>query len=55
MESRGIQTNRGNDNREIIAERQRQDRQRFRQRMNQNRTRNMAKDLEQELDIDRSR
>lgn len=55
MESRGIQTNRGNDNREIIAERQRQDRQRFRQRMNQNRTRNMARDLEQELNIDRSR
>lgn len=55
MESRGMQTNRGNANREIIEERHRQDRQRFRQRMNQNRTRNMTRDLEQELDMDRSR
>lgn len=45
MEDRGIPTNRGNDNRRIIAERQRQDRQRFRQRMGQNHTRSMERDL----------
>lgn len=48
MESRGIPTNRGNDNRRIIAERQRQDRQRFRQRMEQNRTRSIERDFEPE-------
>lgn len=45
MEDRGIPTNRGNDNRRIIAERQRQDRQHFRQRMEQNHTRSMERDL----------
>lgn len=45
MEDRGIPTNRGNDNRRIIAERQRQDRQRFRQRMGHNHTRSMERDL----------
>lgn len=48
MESRGIPTNRGDDNRRIIAERQRQDRQRLRQRMEQNRARSMERDLQQE-------
>lgn len=48
MEDRGISTNRGNDNRRIIAERQRQDRQRFRQNIKQNRSRNIERDLEQE-------
>ena len=55
MESRGILTGRGNDNRRIIAERQRQDRRRFRQRMKQNRTQCMERELEQELDIELSR
>ena len=45
MEERGVLTDRGNDNRRIIAERQRQDRQRFRQRMGQNHTRSMERDL----------
>lgn len=48
MEDRGILTNRGNDNRRIIAERQLQNRQRFRQRMKQNPTRNMERDLDRE-------
>lgn len=48
MESRGIRTNRGTDNRRITAERQRQERQRFRQRMNQKRIQSMEKDLEWE-------
>lgn len=42
MESRGIMTSRGNENRRIIAERQRQDRQRFRQRIE--RSRNIDRD-----------
>ncbi len=48
MESRGIPTNRGNDNRKIIAERQRQNRQRFRQRMEQTRTQSIERDFERE-------
>lgn len=48
IEDRGMPTNRGNENRKIIAERQRQNRQRFRQRMEQNRTQNLERDLERE-------
>lgn len=48
MESRGILTDRGNDNRRIIAERQRQNRQHFRQRMKQNHARSMERDLDLE-------
>ena len=48
MEDRGILTGRGNDNRRIIAERQRQSRQHLRQCINQNRTRSIERDLEQE-------
>lgn len=48
MEERGIPTNRGNDNRRIMAERQRTNRQRLRQRIAQNRTRSMERDLERD-------
>ena len=48
MENRGISTNRGNDNRRIIAERQRQDRQRFRQRMEQSRAWSLERDFGRE-------
>lgn len=48
MEERGIRTGRGDDNRRIIAEHQRQDRQRFRQRIEQSRSRSLERDLEQE-------
>ena len=48
MEDRGISTNRGNDNRRIIAERQRQDRQRFRQRMEQSRAWSLERDFGRE-------
>ena len=48
MEERGISTNRGNDNRRIIAERQRQDRQRFRQRMEQSRAWSLERDFGRE-------
>lgn len=48
MESHGIPTSRGNDNRKTMAERRRKNRQRFRQRMDQNRTRNMERDLGRE-------
>lgn len=46
MEERGVLTDRGNDNRRIIAERQRLDRQQFRQRMEQSRARNLERDFE---------
>ena len=46
MEERGVLTDRGNDNRRIIAERQRLDRQQFRQRMEQSRARNVERDFE---------
>lgn len=48
MEERGIRTDRGDDNRRIMAERQRQDRQRFRQRIEQSRSQSLERDLEQE-------
>ena len=46
MESRGILTDRGSDNRRIIVERQRQKRQHFRQRMEKSRTLSTERDLE---------
>jgi len=46
MERRGIPTNRGNDNRKIIAERQQQNQQRFRQRMEQIRSQSIERDFE---------
>ncbi len=48
MESRGIHTNRGIDNRKIMVERKRKDRQLFRQRLSQNRAINIEMDMERE-------